>query len=130
MEKIFETALRGKFRFEYKGLISTEDLWDLKIEQLDKIYSSLSDKLDIANKGSLLSNVRVNRTLEQEVIDIKMQIVKYIFDVKVKEQEELKLAREKKEQKQKILALLDEKENEELKNKSIDELKKLLEKLE
>lgn len=130
MEKIFETALRGKFRFEYKGLITIEDLWDLKIEQLDKIYSSLSDKLDIANKGSLLSNVRVNRTLEQELIDIKMQIVKYIFDVKVKEQEELKLAREKKEQKQKILALLDEKENEELKNKSIDELKKLLEKLE
>ena len=130
MEKIFETALRGKFRFEYKGLISTEDLYDLKIEQLDKIYSSLSDKLDIANKGSLLSNVRVNRTLEQELIDIKMQIVKYIFDVKVKEQEELKLAREKKEQKQKILALLDEKQNEELKNKSIDELKKMLENLE
>ena len=130
MEKIFETALRGKFRFEYKGLITTEDLWDLKIEQLDKIYSSLSDKLDVASKGSLLSNVRVNRTLEQEVIDIKMQIVKYIFYVKVKEQEDLKLAKEKKEQKQKILALLDEKESEELKNKSIDELKKLLEKLE
>lgn len=130
MEKIFETALRGKFRFEYKGLISTEDLYDLKIEQLDKIYSGLSDKLDVANKGSLLNNVTANKTKEQQMIDMKMQIVKYIFDVKVKEQEDRKLAKEKKEQKQKILALLDEKESEELKNKSIDELKKLLEKLE
>ena len=130
MEKLFETALRGKFRFEYKGLISTEDLYDLKIEQLDKIYSGLSDKLDVANKGSLLNNVTTNKTKEQQMIDMKMQIVKYIFDVKVKEQEDRKLAKEKKEQKQKILALLDEKESEELKNKSIDELKKLLEKLE
>lgn len=130
MEKIFETALRGKFRFEYKGLISTEDLYDLKIEQLDKIYSGLSDKLDVANKESLLNNVTTNKTKEQQMIDMKMQIVKYIFDVKVKEQEDRKLAKEKKEQKQKILALLDEKESEELKNKSIDELKKLLEKLE
>ena len=130
MEKIFETALRGKFRFEHKGLISTEDLWDLKIEQLDKIYSNLSDKLDIANKGSLLNSVTVNKSIEQQEIDTKMQIAKYIFDVKVKEQEDRRLAKEKKEQKQKILALLDEKQNEELKNKSIDELKKMLENLE
>lgn len=126
MEKIFEMGLRNKFRFEYKGLITMEDLWDLKIEQLDSIYKNLSTKLNKANEESLLNS----KTKEQQVIEMKREIVKYIFDVKMKEIEDKKSLIAKKEQKQKLMQLIDEKENEALKDKSVDELKKMLEDLE
>lgn len=126
MEKIFEMGLRNKFRFEYKGLITMEDLWDLKIEQLDSIYKNLSTKLNKANEESLLNS----KTKEQQVIEMKREIVKYIFDVKMKEIEDKKSLIAKKEQKQKLMQLIDEKENEALKGKSVDELKKMLDDLE
>lgn len=126
MEKLFEMGLRNKFRFEYKGLITIEDLWDLRIEQLDEIYMNLSNKLDKKNKERLLQN----KTKEQQVIEAKMEIVKYIFDAKIVEIENRKSLIAKKEQKQKLMQLIDEKENEALKGKSVDELKKMLDDLE
>ena len=38
---IFELATREKYRFPYKGMISVEELWDLDIPELDRVYKSL-----------------------------------------------------------------------------------------
>lgn len=55
-EKMFETALRGKFRFPFRGLISTEDLYDLPVESLDSIFKELNSQIKRVKEESLLGS--------------------------------------------------------------------------
>lgn len=123
--EMLEKALRGKYRFAYKGSISTEDLYDLKVEELDKIYQSLMSKKKEAEGVSLLQS----KTAENEELDTKIEIVKHIVELKLAEAEARKQEREKTAKRQEILAILADKENEALKGKSIEELKAMLEAL-
>lgn len=124
-EKMFEVALKNKFRFPFKGLVSTEDLFDLKVEDLDEIFKTLNSQLKRVKEESLLDT----KTKEDKEIDVKIEIVKYIVTTKLAEKELHLKAREQKEQKQKILAILSTKQNEDLQNKSVEELKAMLNEL-
>lgn len=126
MEKLFETAIRNKYRFNYRGLITTEDLWDLKVEALDSIYKDLVKEAKKSEEESLLEV----KTKEAKEVDCKIEIVKYIVKTKLEEKETRKQAAANRIQKQRILELINEKEDESLKSKSIDELKKMVEELE
>ena len=42
--KMFEVAVRNKFRYPYKGVIATEDLWDRPVQQLDGIFKTLKSQ--------------------------------------------------------------------------------------
>jgi hypothetical protein len=125
MENLFEKAVREKFRFNYKGLISVEDLWDLDLEILDSIFKSLNAKLKSTKEESLL-NIK---TKEDNEIALKVAIIKYIVEIKLKEITEKQLAKSRAEQKQKILSILANKEDMSLQNKSPEELKQMLETL-
>lgn len=122
MEKMFETAIRNKFRFAYKGSITVEDLWDLNINQLDLIYKDLMSESKKANEESLLATKSKN----QEVIEVKIAIIKYIVNSKIEQMNEIKKEKEVKEQKQKIMSILNDKQDESLKNKSVEELQEML----
>lgn len=122
---IFEVAVRGKFRFPFKGLISVEDLFDLSVENLDSIFKTLNSQLKQVQEESLLNT----KTKEDKELDTKIEIVKYIVNVKLEERELRNKVKEKKEQKQKILEILSNKQEESLQNKSVDELQKMLEEL-
>lgn len=125
IEKMFEVATRSKIRFPFRGQVSVEDLWDLSVENLDSVFKTLNSQVKQAKEESLLST----KTKEDEVLDMQIEIVKYIVQVKLEENNQRLLAREKKEKRQKLLAILAEKEDSEIKDKSSDEIRKMLEEL-
>ena len=112
MEKVNDLFLRAtkeKFRFPYMGQISTEDLWDLSIENLDSIYGKLDEDLARLTTKTLIKDKKTN--IEKELED-KIEIVKFIVEFKQAEIEAAKEKAMKSVKKQKILALIHEKENE------------------
>lgn len=126
MEKMFEMATREKMRFPFKGVISVEELWDLDVKSLDAIFKTLSSQLKESKEESLL-DVKSKQDCE---LENKIEIIKYIVSVKLEESSQRALAKEKKEQKQKLLEILSEKENESLMNMSLEEIKKKIAELE
>ena len=122
MEKKFEFATKHKMRFPFKGMISVEDLWDLSIENLDSVYKTLNRQKKQADEDSLLET----KTTADIELDTKIDIVKHIFDAKLEEINARQAAKDRKAQKQKIMAILANKEEQELQNKSIDELRKMI----
>ena len=125
-KNMFEVATREKMRFPFKGMISVEDLWDLSVQNLDKVFKTLNSQRKEAQEESLL-NVKSS---EDEVLDTQIAIVKYIVGVKLEEQAARVKAAENKEKKQKIMALMAKKDDEAMENMSREELQKLLDELE
>lgn len=123
---IFEYASREKFRFPFKGMISTEDLWDLPIEQLNTVYKALNADKKAIDEVSLLDK----HSEEDDELLAKIEIVKYIFQAK---QAEAELRRQKaanEERKRRIRELIADKEDQALGAQSIDDLKKMLSEME
>lgn len=125
MENMFEFATRSKMRFPFKGQISVEDLWGLRVEDLDTVFKSLNKQVKQTKEESLLAT----KTTEDTILDTQIAIVKYIFDVKVQETNARLLEKERKEQKQKIMSILATKQEQELQNKSVEELQKMLDEI-
>lgn len=125
MEKLFEVATRKKVRFEYRGLLSVEDLWDLPVTALDNIFKKLNRQVKDIEEESLL-------TVKNEDVElkVKVELLKYIVSIKLEEAEKVKRLREVREQKQKILSIMAEKKDEAIKGKSLEELSKMLDELE
>lgn len=124
-EKLFEVATRVKMRFPFRGLVSAEDLWDLPVKSLDQIFKTLNSQLKQVKEDSLLDT----KTKEDKELDMKIEIVKHIFNVKLEEQEKREKAIERREKKQKIMEILSDKQDQDLQNKSPEELQKMLNEL-
>ncbi len=129
---MFEQATRMKLRFTTpQGLISTEDLWDLPLTStanranLDTIAVGLYAEL---NSNRNISFVNSNSTGDT-TLQIKFDIVKHIIDIRKAENLATAEARARKEKKQQILALINQKETETLAGKSLDDLRKMAEEL-
>lgn len=121
---IFEVATRKKYRYPYKGMITTEDLWDLPLTALDGIYKTLNKQAKQSQEESLLNTSATNETLENQIA-----IIKYIVATKQQEQVDRLKEKERAEQKQKIMEILADKQDETLKGKSVEELQKMLEEM-
>lgn len=122
---MFEVAVRGKYRFPFKGIISVEDLWDLSVKELDSIFKILNSQLKQIKEESLLEI----KTKEDKELDTKIQIVKYIVNIKLTEEQIRINAKNKREQKQKILELISTKKDADLQSKSVEELQSMLDEL-
>lgn len=123
--EMFVTATRNKFRFPFRGQISVEDLWDLSVGNLDSVYKTLNSQVKKAKEESLLNT----KSREDEIIEMQIEIVKYIVSVKQDEAAKKVAAKEKKARKQRILEVLAAKEDADLQNKSPEELQAMLSEL-
>lgn len=124
MANLFEIASRAKYRFPYKGLISTEDLWDLSPAQLDTIYKTLNKNAKAQGEESLLNEATADTTLTNMV-----EIVKHIFNVKREEAEARKTAAVNAEKRKRLMEIIAQKQDEALLNMSEADLQKMLEEL-
>lgn len=123
---IFEQATRKNLTFQTpKGVIIVNDLWNLSLTNLDKTAVNLFKELQEGSEVSFLSSGD-NKNSE---VQLKFDVVKYILDTKKAEQAAAKQAASVKDQKDKLARLIADKEDEQLKGKSIEELKAEMEKL-
>lgn len=125
MEKMFEVATRSKMRFPFRGLISVEDMWDLQPKDLDSIFKTLNSQLKKVKEESLLDV----KTKQDQELDMKIEIVKYIVKIKLEEEQKRLKAKEQKEKKQKIMEIMSQKQDQDLQSKSPEELQKMLDEL-
>lgn len=123
---IFEYATRKALRFPYKGNQSVEELWNLPVTELDKIFKTLNSEVKQAKEESLLAT---SKSKEDEELEAMIAIVKHIVAVKLNEKEARDKASEKKAHKQKIMSIIAAKEDEALRNTSVEDLKQMLNEL-
>jgi hypothetical protein len=130
---MFEKASRLKLRFDTtKGQLSAEDLWDLPLTSqtgkanLDDLAKDLFRTLK--NEGETISFVTPVGGSDRTV-QLKFDIVKHVIDVRVAERDEAAQAASKRDQKQRILEVIAQKENEALLGSSLEDLRRMAESL-
>lgn len=119
---MFEIATRTKMRFPYKGVVRVEDLWDLNVMELDTIFKTVNSQVKQVKEESLLGT----RSSADKVLDMKIDIIKYIVAVKLNEEKSKVEAKGRKEKKEKILSILSTKKEEALLGKTEKELEAML----
>lgn len=119
---IFKNATKKKYRFNFRGVCTVEDLWDLSVENLDTIYKSLKKQQKENDGESLLTTV----TKEDKALAEKIEIVKEIVVDKLAAAEKARNAAKKRAENQRILEIIADKKDETLKEKSIEELQAML----
>lgn len=126
MEKnLFEIATRNRYRFNYKGVMTVENLWSLRVEDLDAIFKMLNRQKKTADEDSLLAT----KSAEDQDLANKIDIVRYIVSVKLAEAAERVSAAEKKAQRDKIMEIVAKKKDKALEDMGIEDLMKKLKEL-
>ena len=124
MENIFVLASRTQLRFDLQGNITTEQLWKVDPNNLINYEEQLTEVVEGYGKSTRRKAGR--KTKEQEMNELRLANVSYVLDIRLKEQEDAKTAAADKLHNQKIMDLIAEKQDDSLKNMSVDELKALL----
>ena len=132
MENMFERATRAKLRFESsKGPISVEQVWDAPLTSrngfsLDEIAKQAKRELDAISEESFVQQVSPLKN----VAVLKLEVVKHIIAVKLAEKESSDKRAERAELRKQLLQALAEKQTDEIKNMSVEDIQKRLTELE
>lgn len=122
LTNLFEKASKMKLRFSTtKGVLSTEDLWDLSLESLDKIAKNLYKQIKESEEISFISE----KSSEDTLASIKLEIVKFVITFKMDEAKEKKLRAEKLALKKRIADEISKKKDNKISEMSIEELEKV-----
>jgi hypothetical protein len=126
---MFEKASRLKLRFDSsKGNLTAEDLWDLPLTDtrngasLNAVAKKISQELKAGEEEDFVHQT----TKANDVLQLKLDIVKHVIAVRLAEKEEARLKAEKKEKKAQLLEIIARKQNAQLEGASLDELQKML----
>lgn len=119
----FKLASQQKLRFQTnRGLLSTEQLWDLSLEDLDALAVSLETEHKQSGKKSFL----VKTSVKDKTAKLRFDVALDVLNTKVEEMQVATEAAEIKEHNKKIIALIAEKQDESLKGKSVKQLEAML----
>jgi len=119
----FKLATQQKLRFQTnRGVLSTEQLWDLPLEELDELAVSLETEHKQSGKKSFLAKTSV----KDKTAKLRFDIVLDVLNTKSDEIQAAAEAQEIKEHNKKIIELIAEKQDESLKGKSIKQLEAML----
>ena len=125
-KNLFMIALKEHYRWQFRGQISVEDLWDLSVENLDQIYKALREEERKTNEESLLQV----KSIKAEVLSNKIEIVRQIVKDKLAQIEKAKKSHENRQKRQQLLEIINQKQSTELLSKSIEELTAMVQALE
>lgn len=124
---MYKKALRAKLRFSTaKGKLTTEDLFDLSLADLDNLAIVLDKKLSETPRKSFISDIAPD-TQEDE---LRFNIVKDIINLKLAERNAAQNAKAKAAEKAQLMEILHRKKNEALENLSVAEIEAKLAELE
>jgi hypothetical protein len=130
---IFEFAVRSKLRFQsVRGELSLEQLWDVPLRSKDDF--NLNAVAKGASKAwkdiSEDSFVETARTAAHDRLENALAVVMYVIEVKLEEEKAAKKRAENKAEREKLLAILAEKQEGKLSKLSVEALQKRIEALE
>lgn len=124
---MFEIATRTKLRFQStKGELSIEQLWDVPLRSkddfnLDTVAKTVNKALKTISEESFVSTKKSTAQTKQEMA---LDIVKYVIQTKLDEEDAAATRAANKVKKEKLLAILAEKQDGKLSELSEKELQK------
>lgn len=119
----FKLASKQKLRFQTsRGPLTTEQLWDLSLDELDELAVSLETEHKQSDKKSFI----VKSTAKDKTAKLRFDVILDVLNTKLEEAQALTEAQEIKEHNKKIISLISEKQDESLKGKSIKQLESML----
>jgi DNA gyrase/topoisomerase IV subunit A len=124
--ELFEYATRNKLRFmSVKGELTLEQLWDVPLRSRDDFnLNAVAKVANMAKEAIEVSYVETTKTEANVRLETALEVVKYIIDVKLADEAVAKKRADNKIEKEKLLAILAEKQDGKLSALSEAELKK------
>ena len=126
---IFEYATRNKLRFaSARGELTIEQLWDVPLRSKAGDDFNLNAIAKVANKAlkdvTEESFVETERTPAHARFENTLEVVKYVIDAKLADEDAAKKRAENKVKKEKLLAALEKRQDEKLDDLSIRDLQR------
>ena len=130
---LFERAARLKLRFiTPQGNLSAEDLWDIplttnrtNLANLNDIAKGVSRELKAQGGEEFVNPV----SKVDEELQLKLDIVKHVIQVRQAENEAARALSERREKKARLLELIAKKQDQQLEGQSLEELQAMAEAL-
>lgn len=119
---IFKYAVKKKLRFNYKGLCSVEDLYDIPLSDLDKMYGALKREQKNLGVDSLLNK----KTSAEKEVAIKIEIIEAVVKDRLVDREKATKAEQTKARNRRIAEIIADKEDAALHNMRVEDLKAML----
>lgn len=124
--EFYKIAIRNDLRFTTpKGVLSLQEIWQLSLSQLAACIKSVRKLLKEVDDEDDLGFLTVTKTVDI-ANQLRFDILKDVYMTKKKEEDEARDALSVKQERSKILALIADKKDENLKKLSVEELEAML----
>lgn len=127
-KNLFETATRKKIRFESeRGFISLEQLWDVPLRSRDRfnlneVAKTANEKVKVNSEESFVSTAKASPALN--LAKVALDCIKHVIATKLGEEEKAATRAANKVERDKLVEVLADKQDDKLKGKSEAAIKK------